>query len=73
MNAHQKFEAALSHIPLVAILRGVQAHEALAVGEAISSTGWSLIEPIECLLLQTQGSRCQRGARTLSIWSRTSS
>jgi len=44
MNAHQKFEAALSHIPLVAILRGVQAHEALAVGEALSSTGWSLIE-----------------------------
>jgi 2-dehydro-3-deoxyphosphogalactonate aldolase len=44
MNAHQKFEASLSHLPLVAILRGVQAHEALAVGEALSSTGWSLIE-----------------------------
>lgn len=44
MNAHQKFEAALSHIPLVAILRGLQAHEALAVGDALTSTGWTLIE-----------------------------
>ena len=44
MNAHQKFEAALSHIPLVGILRGLQAHEALAVGEALTSTGWTLIE-----------------------------
>lgn len=44
MNAHQKFEVALSHIPLVAILRGLQAHEALAVGEALVSTGWTLIE-----------------------------
>lgn len=44
MNAHQKFEAALRHIPLVAILRGLQAHEALAVGEALTQTGWTLIE-----------------------------
>ena len=44
MNAHQKFEVALSHLPLVAILRGLQAHEALAVGEALISTGWTLIE-----------------------------
>lgn len=44
MNARQKFEVALSHIPLVAILRGLPAHEALAVGEALTSTGWSLIE-----------------------------
>lgn len=44
MNAHQKFEAALRDIPLVAILRGLQTHEALAVGDALTSTGWTLIE-----------------------------
>ncbi|MDP2257554.1 MAG: 2-dehydro-3-deoxy-6-phosphogalactonate aldolase [Polaromonas sp.] len=44
MNAHQKFEAALSHIPLVGILRGLQAHEALTMGEALTSTDWTLIE-----------------------------
>jgi 2-dehydro-3-deoxyphosphogalactonate aldolase len=44
MNAHQKFEAALRHIPLVGILRGITPHEALAVGTALSSTGWTLIE-----------------------------
>lgn len=44
MNAPQKFAAALSHLPLVAILRGLPAHEALAVGKALTSTGWTLIE-----------------------------
>ena len=44
MNAQQKFAAALSHLPLVAILRGLPAHEALAVGQALTSTGWTLIE-----------------------------
>ena len=44
MNAHQKFETALSSLPLVAILRGLQQHEALAVGEALTRTGWALIE-----------------------------
>jgi 2-dehydro-3-deoxyphosphogalactonate aldolase len=44
MNAHQKFEAALSQIPLVAILRGLPAHEALAMGKALTDTGWTLIE-----------------------------
>lgn len=44
MNAHQKFETALGHIPLVAILRGLQQHEALAMGEALTRTGWTLIE-----------------------------
>lgn len=44
MNAHQKFDSALNQLPLIAILRGLQAHEALAMGEALSSTGWSLIE-----------------------------
>ena len=44
MNAQQKFATALSHLPLVAILRGLPAHEALAVGQALTSTGWTLIE-----------------------------
>lgn len=44
MNAHQKFEAALGHIPLVGILRGVQPHEAHDIGAALTSTGWTLIE-----------------------------
>jgi 2-dehydro-3-deoxyphosphogalactonate aldolase len=44
MHAHSKFETALTQLPLVAILRGLQAHEALAMGAALSSTGWTLIE-----------------------------
>ena len=44
MNPQQKFETALSHIPLVAILRGLHAHESLAVGDALTQTGWTLIE-----------------------------
>lgn len=44
MNAHQKFDAALNQLPLVAILRGLQSYEAAAVGEALTSTGWTLIE-----------------------------
>jgi 2-dehydro-3-deoxyphosphogalactonate aldolase len=44
MTAHQKFDAALYHLPLVGILRGLQAHEALAVGEALCSADWTLIE-----------------------------
>lgn len=44
MNAHQKLEAALKHIPLVAILRGLQTHEAVAMGDALTTTGWTLIE-----------------------------
>lgn len=44
MNAHEKFEIALNNIPLIAILRGLRAQEAQAVGEALTSTGWTLIE-----------------------------
>lgn len=45
MNAQQKFEAALlSRIPLVAVLRGLQPQQALATGEALTSTGWVPIE-----------------------------
>ena len=44
MNAHQKFSNALQTLPLVAILRGLQPDEALPVGQALVSTGWTLIE-----------------------------
>ena len=44
MNAHQKFLNALQSVPLVAILRGLRPEEALPVGKALISTGWTLIE-----------------------------
>ena len=44
MNATQKFAAALHALPLVAILRGIHPSEALPVGQALLSTGWTLIE-----------------------------
>ena len=44
MMAQEKFDVALRQLPLVAILRGLPAHEALAVGTALVSGGWSLIE-----------------------------
>jgi 2-dehydro-3-deoxyphosphogalactonate aldolase len=44
MNAHQKFDAALNQLPLIAILRGLQPLEAVAMGAALSGAGWALIE-----------------------------
>ena len=44
MNAHEKWAHALRTLPLVAILRGLQPPEALPVGEALTGTGWTLIE-----------------------------
>ena len=44
MNAHQKFSHAVQTVPLVAILRGLRPEEALPVGQALVSTGWTLIE-----------------------------
>jgi 2-dehydro-3-deoxyphosphogalactonate aldolase len=44
MNPHQKFSQGLQRVPLVAILRGLQAAEALPIGQALLSTGWTLIE-----------------------------
>ena len=44
MNAHDKFANALRTLPLVAILRGIKPAEALPVGQALVSTGWTLIE-----------------------------
>ena len=44
MTAHDKFASALRTLPLVAILRGIRPAEALPVGQALLSTGWTLIE-----------------------------
>ena len=43
-NLHQKFNTALSALPLIAILRGLTPAEALPIGQALVSTGWTLIE-----------------------------
>ena len=44
MNAHEKFAHALRTLPLVAILRGLPSNDALAIGAALTSVGWTLIE-----------------------------
>jgi 2-dehydro-3-deoxyphosphogalactonate aldolase len=44
MNPHQKFSNALQTIPLVAILRGLMLAETLPVSQALTDTGWTLIE-----------------------------
>jgi len=44
MTPHTKFAGALHKLPLVAILRGLRPEESLAVGQALVSTGWALIE-----------------------------
>ena len=44
MTPHTKFKTAMARLPLVAILRGLQPREALAVGQALVDAGWDLIE-----------------------------
>ncbi|MBC7604094.1 MAG: 2-dehydro-3-deoxy-6-phosphogalactonate aldolase [Ramlibacter sp.] len=44
MNATDRFTGALAALPLVAILRGLQFSEALAIGHALVEEGWRLIE-----------------------------
>ena len=44
MTPHTKFKTAMGRLPLVAILRGLQPLEALAVGQALVDAGWDLIE-----------------------------
>lgn len=38
------FQTALRRLPLIAILRGVQPNEALAMGQALTASQWQLIE-----------------------------
>jgi 2-dehydro-3-deoxyphosphogalactonate aldolase len=44
MKAFDKFQGALAVSPLVAILRGLRPDEAHAIGEALVTSGWKLIE-----------------------------
>ncbi len=44
MKPQEKFNQAMQAVPLVAILRGIQPSESLAVGQALVSLGWRLIE-----------------------------
>ena len=44
MNAQDKFAAAMTACPLVAILRGLSPQEAQPLGDALVATGWKLIE-----------------------------
>ena len=41
---HAAFQAALKNLPLIAILRGVQPSEAVAMGQALTDNQWQLIE-----------------------------
>lgn len=43
-SPRQRFDAALKSLPLVAILRGLEPSEAVAVGQALVDAGWRLIE-----------------------------
>lgn len=58
---HDKFIAAIRHLPLVAILRGLTPEEAPAVGDAIVESGFRLLEvplnsprPLESIALLKQ-------------------
>lgn len=42
--AEMTFESALAELPLLAILRGIQPREAVAIGTALVAAGWRLIE-----------------------------
>jgi 2-dehydro-3-deoxyphosphogalactonate aldolase len=44
MTLHQKFKAAITTLPLIAILRGITPHEAVPIGQALVNAGWPLIE-----------------------------
>ena len=43
-DSMDRFEAAMQALPLVAILRGVKAEEAVSIGRALVDAGWDLIE-----------------------------
>lgn len=44
MTPDHKFTEALKSLPLIAILRGLTPAEAMPIGQALVSTGWTLIE-----------------------------
>jgi len=44
VQSEGRFAAAMDHLPLVAILRGVRPDEAVAIGRALVDAGWRLIE-----------------------------
>lgn len=44
MSLLAKFDSAFARLPLVAILRGLQPTEALAIGQALADCDWPLIE-----------------------------
>jgi len=44
VTTDQKFTEALKSLPLIAILRGLTPAEAMPIGQALVSTGWTLIE-----------------------------
>ena len=44
MTLHQHFKDALKSLPLIAILRGITPIEAVPIGQALVSTGWTLLE-----------------------------
>lgn len=74
MTILERFEQAFAAMPLVAILRGVQPDCAVAVGEALIATGFTLIEvplnspdPLSSIsrLVEACGERAMIGAGTV--------
>ncbi|MBT3534899.1 MAG: 2-dehydro-3-deoxy-6-phosphogalactonate aldolase, partial [Rhodospirillaceae bacterium] len=70
----QKLADYLDELPLIAILRGIQPHEAVAVGEALFTAGFRIIEvplnspePLQSIagLAETFGQRALIGAGTV--------
>jgi 2-dehydro-3-deoxyphosphogalactonate aldolase len=68
-----RWQRGLAQLPLVAILRGVQPHEVVAIGQALVDAGWSLIEvplnspdPLQSIaLLRAQVPQALVGAGTV--------
>lgn len=74
MTHRTRFDDAFAHLPLVAILRGVQPDEVVAIGEALVGEGFTIIEvplnspePLESIarLSRALGDRAVVGAGTV--------